>query len=742
MEGGCSFADKDEIPCGGHPVFFPRKAGRGAFIGCSNWQPGDPLTSKGGHMFRCIRPGVDPDLIKTWMENGIEDVASSDSCSYISGKRFKELTCNRHGGENPRLKRSGGGECPVRVEFLSPVGSTGDTVRVFVIWRGTHSHVFPVCKPSSRLVQDVVQENPSASIRALQVLLLSSLLLFLGLLVWPESLSLWRILLTREYNFFFLPAFVFSLQATISDASGGGQASTSFVRKLRHSARSTTHPFGQDLLGVMDLYRRSGYRHDYVKAIIQRPAYTAVVLQPEKQADMAGQMRFIEADSAFGVVTRGTAKDGVQAEAISEAGKQAFDWHQFSIMYVRRALGNGGKTQGCFSTLSACSALRDRCIENDIILILSDVVRRSLVPWLNRAVTLLRAMVIGKTASMYEDLFEYYFSTAAEHGLAGPGGRVAVRAGGGTSSRRTPFVAATMEFETAQHTGYARGLCHVFGGEAADYTGRVIGCAVHFKRFLLGPSGNSLDDPFFVSMMRLRDADSVGGEGDVRERLTSMAAEYRKSSQPKKVNVIQWLLKNPAAFSAAFPKSSGRLNKFELLARPDNTNACESLNRQKKQVVSDARATTLLEVIAALSDFDGRTMAAITSNGRGTPSGVSQVARMNRAAKRKRKSNVVPSSGQPPKAAMRRGTGTNPPQGATAADPHSVAVRDAARGAGAAAGVAPTVRGKTPSATTGEGVARAPPLWQSSPELMAEFELFLAARQQKRTAGADGGASK
>lgn len=124
----------------------------------------------------------------------------------------------------------------------------------------------------------------------------------------------------------------FFFQAAISDASGGGLASTSFVRKLRHSARSTAHPFGQDLLGVMDLYRRSGYRHEYVKAIIQKPEYTAVVLQTEKQADMAGQMRYIEADSTFGVVSRGSAKDGVQAEAIREAGKQAFDWHHFSIM--------------------------------------------------------------------------------------------------------------------------------------------------------------------------------------------------------------------------------------------------------------------------------------------------------------------------------------------------------------------------------------------------------------------------
>lgn len=378
------------------------------------------------------------------------------------------------------------------------------------------------------------------------------------------------------------------------------------------------------------------------------------------------------------------------------------------------------------------------------VLLLSVSVRRSFVPWLNRAVTLLRAMVIGKTTSMYEELFEFYFSAAAEHGLAGPGGRVAVRAGGGTSSRKTPFVAATMDFETAQHTEFARGLSRVFGGEPADYTGRVIGCAVHFKRFLLGPSGNSVGDPFFSVMVQLREADAVGGESGVRERLSSLAAEYQKSHESKKANVILWLLKNPAAFSAAFPKSSGRLNKFELLASPDNTNACESLNRQTKQVVSDARASSLLEVIASLSDFDARTMAAITSPGQAAPSGASQVARMNRATKRKRKSNVVPSAGQPPKPAKSGRASASPPRGgaARAADAHAAAGRDAMPAEEAAPGVARPGGGETPSGTTGAGTAGAPPLWQSSPQLLAEFQLFLAARQQARMSSADGATKK
>lgn len=128
--------------------------------------------------------------------------------------------------------------------------------------------------------------------------------------------------------------FLFSSQDSISDASDGGQAGSSFVRKLRHSARSTAHPFGQDLVGVTDLCRRAGYQHNYVRAIIQKQDYTVVVLQNDKQAEMSATVRFFEADSTFGVVTPGSAKDGVEADAIRAAGKQAFDWHHFSIMYV------------------------------------------------------------------------------------------------------------------------------------------------------------------------------------------------------------------------------------------------------------------------------------------------------------------------------------------------------------------------------------------------------------------------
>eukprot|EP00170_Pyropia_yezoensis_P001505 contig_6591_g1509 len=286
---------------------------------------------------------------------------------------------------------------------------------------------------------------------------------------------------------------------SISDASGGSLAERSFVRKLRHSARSAAHPFGQDSVGVADLSRRAGYQHDYVRATIKKQIYTVVVLQNEKQAEMSGTVRFFEADSTSGVVTPGSAKDGVEADAIRGSGKQAFYWHHFSII--------------------------------------------SFVPSLNRAVTLLRAMVIGKTASMYEEILEFYFSSAADHGPVGPGGRVAIRAGGGKISITTPFVSGTMDFETAQHLGFTQGLCRVFCGTPADYAGRVVGRAVHFKRFLLGPCGNKRNDPPFKAMVQLRDADAEGGAVAVRLQLSALAVQYKQAGGGKKANIIKWLFK-------------------------------------------------------------------------------------------------------------------------------------------------------------------------------------------------------
>lgn len=129
---------------------------------------------------------------------------------------------------------------------------------------------------------------------------------------------------------------IFSLlsQNAVSNASGGSLASSSFVRKLRQQARMKEHPYGQDILGVSDLYRRAASQHSYVRAIIQKSDYTIVIMQTDKQAALSGKLRYIQADSTFGVVAAGSAKEGVAAEAIRSAGKRAFEWDLFNIVYV------------------------------------------------------------------------------------------------------------------------------------------------------------------------------------------------------------------------------------------------------------------------------------------------------------------------------------------------------------------------------------------------------------------------
>lgn len=130
-------------------------------------------------------------------------------------------------------------------------------------------------------------------------------------------------------------------QSAIADASDGAQASTAYVRKLRHQAPVSVHPFGQDLLDVLDLRRRSGYKHPYVKAVIDRDDFTIVVLQNEEQARLSGRVRYCEADSTFGVVAPGAAKEGVAPEVVSSSGKQAFDWNHFSVVHVGLAPSRG-----------------------------------------------------------------------------------------------------------------------------------------------------------------------------------------------------------------------------------------------------------------------------------------------------------------------------------------------------------------------------------------------------------------
>ncbi|KAK1868773.1 hypothetical protein I4F81_011256 [Pyropia yezoensis] len=240
-------------------------------------------------MFTAVPHGVDDEKLSKWLESGVEKEEPGESCCFISSKRVKDRSCKRHGGLLLRMRRAAGGQCPVRVEVHTrmPLPKSG-TVRVIVVLRGVHSRIFPVCKPSGETVHKIVADNPCLSIRY--------------------------------------------LQSAIADASEGAPASSEFVWKLRHHACLAAHPFGQDLLGVMDLRRRSGKEHPYVKSFIDRDDFTFVVLQNEEQARLSGKLRQYEADSTLEVVAPGAAKDGFAAETVASSGKRAFDWNQFSIV--------------------------------------------------------------------------------------------------------------------------------------------------------------------------------------------------------------------------------------------------------------------------------------------------------------------------------------------------------------------------------------------------------------------------
>jgi len=170
---------------------------------------------------------------------------------------------------------------------------------------------------------------------------------------------------------------------------------------------------------------------------------------------------------------------------------------------------------------------------------------------LNTAVTLCRAMVIGKITDVYEELFEYFFHVAATNGLVGPREGETVddpRPG------RAPFVSATMDFETAQHQGFFRALACVFCGQPHEYRGRVVGCGVHIKRFLLAPCGSDLCEPFYTRMVHPRDAESDLEEEDARAELSKMAAANEDHGYARKANILQWLFLNDSAPVAAFQR--------------------------------------------------------------------------------------------------------------------------------------------------------------------------------------------
>lgn len=316
-------------------------------------------------------------------------------------------------------------------------------------------------------------------------------------------------------------------------------------------------------------------------------------------------------------------------------------------------------------------------------------------------------MVIGKTTTMYETLFEAYFSAAAASGLGAPlraEDRGAVPPGG---RRKLSFVSVTMDFETAQHNGFFQAMSRVYGGDASDYFGRAIGCEVHFKRFLLALVGNNVRDEFFVRMMGIRDAEVEGGLDEVRGKVAGLMAECNSAGETSRANVLQWLLRTRSALLAAFPKAAGSLGRTELLASSIDTNCCESLNRQTKQVIVEKRARTLVEVIDALREFDERTMAATVAGPNASTYATGQVTRMVGANKRKQRTNAVPLRGQPPKSAGKK---------------RKHAAATTAPSDSASAELAALLASRSGAAAAGDTVA------QPSSSLLSQFQAFLASQ--------------
>ena len=157
-----------------------------------------------------------------------------------------------------------------------------------------------------------------------------------------------------------------------------------------------------------------------------------------------------------------------------------------------------------------------------------------------------------------------------------------------------------MDLESAQHIGLFTWLARVSGGESTDYHGRIIGCGVHFKRCLLKPCGNNLRDPFFTIMVYLGDSNDERCVGDVRQDLSTLAANYKDEGNARKANIIQWLLTNHAALIAAFPCCTGKVDRLELLESHNDKNSCECLNRQTKQVVAAKDVSTWLEIVSEI----------------------------------------------------------------------------------------------------------------------------------------------
>ncbi|KAK1862658.1 hypothetical protein I4F81_005226 [Pyropia yezoensis] len=154
--------------CAGHWTVVHPRDGK-PFVGCSGWRPGHPSTRCGGHLGAQISSTDSPAVLEELQASGPRPEAGTENCIYIAPKASKAKFCFRHGGVEPRLVTAGGGSCEVRSKLFIPTSAAAGSLQVIDVLRGTHSHVFPVLKPSSTLVARVVRENTSQPMRTLQV---------------------------------------------------------------------------------------------------------------------------------------------------------------------------------------------------------------------------------------------------------------------------------------------------------------------------------------------------------------------------------------------------------------------------------------------------------------------------------------------------------------------------------------------------------------------------------------------
>lgn len=178
---------------------------------------------------------------------------------------------------------------------------------------------------------------------------------------------------------------------------------------------------------------------------------------------------------------------------------------------------------------------------------------------LNRAVVVMRAMVIGKSTEMYADIFAFDFRNAQLHGLKCPssplvapadtlahnahsfplgrdgessdvvaGSAIASESSQPLSGRqRAAFVALLLDFETAENLGAFEAVSNVFGADPERYYGRVIGCRVHMNGFLQKRCGSDVQHPLLRSILGLRDSPTEGGMAAVEGRLRAIMEKAR-----------------------------------------------------------------------------------------------------------------------------------------------------------------------------------------------------------------------